>query len=85
MVGVTLGEADRCRGRWDLCEGRLVRRWTTAWLGLARVGWARAGRERKRTEKERKGAGRGAGGGSRWLGVARWLGTVKRREGESRD
>ena len=38
--------------------------------GVARVGWARAGRERKRTEKERKGAGRGAGGGSRWLGVA---------------
>ena len=33
-----------------------MRRWMTGWLGLARVGWARAGRERKRVEKERKGA-----------------------------
>ena len=42
--------------RWDRCEQR--DRWDSAtrWLGLARVGWARAGRERKRAERERKGA-----------------------------
>ena len=40
-------------------------------LGLARAGWARFGRERKRTERERKRAEKRRVAGGDRLGVAR--------------
>ena len=59
-----------------------MRRWMTGWLGLVELAGHELGeRESEQRKKKRKQRlGRGAGGGSGWLGVARWLRTVKRRE-----
>jgi hypothetical protein len=64
-----------------------VRRGGSEWLRVARAGWARVGRERKRGWGwARGGWARGGSGwlGSGWVGVAgggwRWLGTESREQ-----